>query len=90
MLVHLKASAEAIRERMKKEPREFGVVKEEDVEYILKRHDEEYERSFLRQKIEIDNTELTPEQTLAKFVEQIQPHLSAEDRTRILTRNLPA
>ena len=89
VLVHIKASPDAIRERMKKEPREFGVIKGGDIEYILKRHEEEYTRSFLRHKIEIDNTDLTPEQTLGKFVEAIQPHLSQADRARILTRNLP-
>ena len=90
VLVHLKASPEAIRERMKADPREYGLVKDEDVEYILQRFAEENKRSFLRQKIEIDNTDLTPEETLAKFVEEIQPHLSQADRARILTRNLPA
>lgn len=89
VLVHLKASPDAIRERMKNEPREFGLIKEGDIEYILRRHEEEYTRSFLRHKIEIDNTDFTPEQTLAKFVEAIQPHLSQADRARILTRNLP-
>ena len=89
VLVHVKASPEAIRERMKREPREFGVVKEKDVEYILQRFEEEHERSFLRQKIEIDNTDLTPEQTLARFVEEVQPHLTEADRARILTRTLP-
>ena len=90
VLIHLKASADAIRERMKKEPREYGLVKEEDIEYILQRHEEESRRSFLRNKIEIDNTELTPEQALAEFVEAIQVHLTEADRARILTRNLPA
>ena len=65
-------------------------VKEEDIEYILQRHEEEFRRSFLRNKIEIDNTELTPEQALAEFVEAIQVHLTEADRARILTRNLPA
>ena len=74
---------------MAAEPREFGVVKEPDVEFILQRFEEEYNRSFLRQKIEIDNTELTPEETLARFVEEIQPHLTQADRMRILTRTLP-
>ena len=90
VLVHLQATPAAIRARMHEEPRKFGVVKDADVEYILQRFEEEYRRSFLRQKIQIDNTELTPEQTLASFVEQIQPHLSEADRARILTRNLPA
>jgi hypothetical protein len=90
VLVHLKASPEVIRQRMKEESREHGLVKDEDVEYILQRFEEESVRSFLRQKIQIDTTDLTPEQTLARFVEEIQPHLSEADRARILTRNLPA
>jgi hypothetical protein len=90
VLVHLKASPETIRERMKKEPRESGLVKDDDIDYILQRFEEEYARSFLRQKIQIDNTDLTPEQALARFVEEIQPHLSEADRARILTRTLPA
>ena len=90
VLIHLKASPDAIRERMKKEPREFGLVKEKDVEYILQRFQEEHTRSFLRQKIEIDNTDLSPEETLAKFIEEIQPFLTEADRARILTRTLPA
>ena len=89
VLVLVKASPEVIRQRMAAEPREFGVVKEPDVEFILQRFEEEYNRSFLRQKIKIDNTELTPEETLARFVEEIQPHLTQADRTRILTRTLP-
>lgn len=89
VLIHLRASPEAIRQRMQKAPRKFGLVKDEDIEYILQRFQEEYKRSFLRQKIQIDNTVLTPEQTLAAFVERIQPHLSEADRARILTRNLP-
>ena len=90
VLVHLKTSPEVIRKRMAAEPREFGPLKDKDVELVLKRFEEEYTRSFLRQKIEIDNTDLTPEETLAKFVEQIQPHLTDGDRSRIQTRNLPA
>lgn len=89
VLVLVKASAEAIRQRMAGEPREFGVLKDEDVEYVLQRHEEEFKRSFIRRKIEIDNTDLTPEQTLARFVEEIQPHLIEADRARILTRTLP-
>ena len=79
-----------VQNQLRAEPREFGLVKEEDVEFILDRFAEEHKKSFLRQKIEIDNTDLTPEETLAKFVEAIQPHLSQADRARILTRNLPA
>ena len=90
VLVHVKASPEAIRERMKAEPGENGLVQDEDVESILERFEQEYSRSFIRQKIQIDTTDLTPDEALAQFVEQIQPHLTEADRARILTRNLPA
>ncbi len=89
MLIHLKASSDAIRGRMKAEPRKFVLLLEKDIQHVLHRFAEEYDRSFLRQKFEIDNTDLTPEETLAEFVEKIQPHLIAGDRARILTRNLP-
>ena len=90
ILIHLKASPEAIAKRMKGDPHDFGLVKEDDIEMVLKRFDDEYNRSFLRQKIELDNTDKTVEETLAEFVEQVQPFLTATDRARILTRNLPA
>ena len=74
---------------MKAEPREFVLLKEKDIQHVLHRFAEEYDRSFLRQKFEIDNTDLTPEETLADFVAKIQPHLTEEDRARILTWKLP-
>ncbi len=89
MLIHLKASSDAIRGRMKAEPRKFVLLLEKDIQHVLHRFAEEYDRSFLRQKFEIDNTDLTPEETLAEFVAKIQPHLTEEDRARILTWKLP-
>ena len=89
VLVHLKASPEAITKRMAADPHDFGLVKEKDVERVLQRFQEEYDRSFLRQKIELDNTDKTVDETVAEFVEQVQPHVTDSDRARMLTRTLP-
>ena len=45
-----------------------GVVQDEDVEYILKRFEEEFEWSLIRNKIVLDTTAATVEETLAEFL----------------------
>jgi hypothetical protein len=37
VLIHLKASSDAIRGRMKAEPREFVLIKEKDIQHVLHR-----------------------------------------------------
>jgi hypothetical protein len=88
-LVLLKASPDALRERMKADPHENTLVKEKDIEKVLDMFEQQYGRSFIRIKFEIDNTDKTVDETLVAFVSQIQPHLLERDRLRILTRNLP-
>ena len=89
VLVLLKASPDAIRQRMKADPHEYALVKEKDIELVLDMFAQQYERSFIRNKFELDSTGKTVEETLAEFVEQVQPYLLERDRLRILTRNLP-
>ena len=93
ILVLLKAKPEVIVQRMRDEPmprdqkgRRPGLLKEEDVEYVLQRFDEEFGRSLIRKKFIIDNSDLTSEETLSEFVFKVQKYLSQSDRTRILTR----
>ena len=89
VLVLLKASRDAIAARMKADPHDLSLVKEKDIERVLEKFEQEYERSFLRRKFVLDSTDKTVEETLWDFVEQIQPHLTQADRARILTRDLP-
>jgi len=91
ILVLLKARPEAIRQRMKTHPKPRdqrglrpGLLKEKDVEFVLKRFEEEYANSHIRRKFTIDNSDLTPEQTVREFVLKVQKHLSDSDRLRIL------
>jgi len=74
VLVLLKAESEIIRQRMRDNPTTAegepfrGVVQDEDVEYILKRFEEEFEWSLIRNKIVLDTTAATVEETLAEFL----------------------
>ena len=84
VLVLLKASPEAIAKRLKDSPHPRGVLKEQDIEHVLARFDEEVASSTLRYRLTYDTTEMTPKEPLAQFVKDIGPHLSESDRSRLL------
>ncbi len=86
IMVLLKASPDAIKERMKDAPHPRGAVQEQDVEHVLQRFDEEFGRSLIRYKFVIDTTTKTPNQTFAAFLNEVQPHMRQEDQVRILAR----
>ena len=60
-----------------------GVVREEDVELVLDRFREEFAASMLRNKMVLDTTSATPEETLAEFVEKMRPFFTGADRQRM-------
>lgn len=80
----LTCSPQVIRKRMKKTPHINGLVKDKDVEFVLKRFEEEYERSLIKNKFTIDTTTASPEECVAEFVEKYEPFMTAPDRTQIL------
>lgn len=93
ILVLLTARPKIIKQRMRDEPmprdqkgRRPGLLKEEDVEHVLQRFEEEFSASLIRRKFTIDNSDLTSEETLSEFVWKVQKHLSMDDKMRILTR----
>ena len=83
VLVLVTADPAAVAERMAARPRVRGILKERDIPYVLDRFREEYDASLIERKFTLDTTNTTPEQTLAQFVDRIQPHLSEVDRRRI-------
>ena len=85
VLVLLRASPDVIAKRMNENPHPRGLVQQKDIEYVLHRFEEEYEWSLMRRKFALDTTSATVEETLAQFVDQIEPLLSPADRLRILT-----
>ncbi len=83
VLVNLTADPATVAERMATRTRARGILKERDIPYVLDRFREEYDASLIERKFTLDTTDATPQQTLAQFVDRIQPHLSEVDRRRI-------
>ena len=88
MRPHLRDSktAEAQHEPKPSDEPTRGVVREKDVEYVLKRFEEEFEASLLKNKIVLDTTTSRLEETLGEFVEKVQRYLTEADRKRMRDR----
>lgn len=83
-LVHLKASADAIAQRMQANPHAHSRLRAEDIPEMLRRYDEACAASAIRHKIALDTTDSAVQETMAEFARKIEPHLSDADRSRIL------
>lgn len=84
VLILVKASQDVISRRMKESPHKVSLVQEKDIEYVLQRFEEEFSRSLIRRKIELDTCIATVQETLAEFEEKIMPRLCDADRLRLL------
>ena len=84
VLVLVKASADVIRRRMKEDPHPNGVLKEQDIEFVIDRFDEEYKYSLISKKFTLDTGTATVKVAMAEFASKIKPHLSDVDRSRLL------
>ena len=80
VLILLKASPQVIARRMKEEPHDSSPLQEKDIEHVLQRFEEEYEKSRIPNKFTLDTSTATVEETLAEFVERIDPFLEESDR----------
>ncbi len=70
-LIHVTASDEAIRERMRTNPHEYEIIKEADIPEIKRRFGEEVEKSvFTRtgKSVVIDTTDKTPQESLDELL----------------------
>jgi len=86
VLIHMKASAETVRRRMAAEPHTRCILKgrDQDIETILQRFQEEYDRSGIRRRFELDTTNATPEETFQQFLKQMEPHMTVPDLLQLL------
>ena len=84
VLLLLRCAPEVIRKRMKADPHTNSLVQDGDVERVLGRFEEEYERSLINNKFTIDTSTATPEECVAEFLEKYEPYMTVPDRTRIL------
>lgn len=85
VLVLMKASAEVIRRRMRKDPRPRNPFKEEHVERVLERFEEEFGNSLIQRRFNLDTTDTAAAEVLEEFLAKMEPHLTNTDRLRILS-----
>jgi hypothetical protein len=68
---------------MAERPHKPGVVQKGDIELVLSRFEEEFHRSVLPNKLVVDTTDATVEESVAEFARQIGPFLTDRDRERM-------
>jgi len=83
ILVHLTARPEVIQTRMQTNPHHHTLIQAEDIPMLLGLFRQKYHESWIKHKIEIDTSDLTPEQLLQSFLTKSIPHLKTRD---LLTR----
>ncbi len=86
ILVHLTASPEVIKQRMKDDPHDFPLVPESDIEEVQEAFQEEFRKSFFKQKFQIDTSDLNADTLLQAFLDQSFPYLTAADHAIRLAR----
>ena len=63
-----------------------AIVKVGDVELVLERFEDAFKASRLRNKLVIDTSAATVQQSLAEFVSKVEAFLNDHDRLRILVQ----
>ena len=85
--VLVRASSEVIASRMGRSPHQNAVLQHKAIEYVLRRFDEEHQRSLIRNKLSIDTNSASVDDSLSEFVAKVEPFLTDGDRTRVLVHS---
>ena len=83
VLILVKASPEVIAKRMKENPHKYPVVPEQDIPDVLQKFEEAHQNSSIRNKITLDTSTATIDETVAEFVEKIRPHLTEAELMKL-------
>ena len=86
--MHVKASPEAIRDRMRRDPHPHSLVPPKDVEVVQELFASQFADSWIKHKVEIDTTDLHPEDILTAFFRVARVHLTEHDLLRMATEGL--
>ena len=82
VLVHVKASPDVIRRRMRGQPHTRPVVPEADVELVLDRFAAAFAASNIANKLEIDTGRATVAQSVRTLADGLEPFLTDRDRAK--------
>lgn len=83
VLVLVKASPQTIASRIREHPHRRQVIRESDIELVLERFEEEFSHSKLSNKLVIDTTDATVEESLEQLVRGLERYFTQEDRDRL-------
>lgn len=84
VLVHVKAAADVIAQRMQADPHPHSPMSAGDIPTLLSLYEDACANSTLRHKITLDTSEASVEESIADFKRKIEPHLTETDRSRIM------
>lgn len=87
ILILTKATKKTIIERMKNYPHPRQIVNKNDLDLVMERFDQAFDKSDIKQKIILDTGQKTPEETLDEFVTQAQPFFTDRDISRMKERD---
>ena len=79
------ASAEVIRQRLTDAPHRNQIIRDADVEHVLQRFDDEHKASRVRNKMEIDTSDLGVDECLAQFLTVYKGLMTDADQLRVLS-----
>ena len=68
---------------MRDQPHHREVIQEHDIAHILDRFEDEFVRSKLPNKLVIDTTDDTVEESLAELITGLGPFFTQEDKRRL-------
>jgi hypothetical protein len=83
VLILLKATNETIAKRMHEAPHKYQVIAEKDIDLIQRKFEEWYQKSKFQHRFTMDTSAKKVEESLAEFIEKIEPHLTPNDRKRM-------
>ena len=86
-LVLVKAAPDVIRERMRRDPKRRGILREQDVETVLERFQAEYDSSLVSRRFSLDTSDLPVERSLQEFLGWYRGHMSDRDLLRMVAHS---
>ena len=85
VLTLIKCNETETKQRIKKSPHKIQMVGENDIKSLKNRFQKEFDSSLITNKITIDTSNSTIEQSVSELVYKLQPFYSRDDRIKLLS-----
>jgi hypothetical protein len=88
ILLLMEASPEIIAKRMREAPHEPQRIKEEDIDTLIEMFRKEVDNSLLVNRMLLDTSIVTPEETFEQFKKDVTQYLTEKDMLRIILHHI--